>query len=322
MTKQSLLFLLVFGQGLSVAYGQQLPLFAQYPEYFGLINPASIQTNFLTDNGHNFSFGASHRINGAQLGNDISPSTQVIRSEFIWNRDKPWNCLVGGYWQHDEVGITQSDDIYFRGALLFKLGKHLEDGAISAGFNIGSNQRQIKTSLLSPMLIPDPQVPDNPSVTYTDLGIGLFFHTKLGTQSKQIYGGFSIPRILNTQDTAFAFVRYKHYYGLLGFNSLLGNNALLGLSTWARHVKNVPWQWSFNVRLQPNNYCWLGVGLITSQNTTADKTKPALTGECGVNILLYQKNILKVGYAFIFSNELIGLFGNSHEFNLAFTNKF
>ena len=59
---------------------QQLPLFSQYREYQGLINPGSVTNDYLTI-GHTKAVGLSHRRQWKDIPNGIS--TQLARFEWF-----------------------------------------------------------------------------------------------------------------------------------------------------------------------------------------------------------------------------------------------
>ncbi|MEO0732690.1 MAG: type IX secretion system membrane protein PorP/SprF, partial [Bacteroidota bacterium] len=59
---------------------QQLSLFTKYRENATILNPAALESDFLT-NGYNISFGANYRRQWAGLDN--TPETQTIRASYI-----------------------------------------------------------------------------------------------------------------------------------------------------------------------------------------------------------------------------------------------
>ena len=111
---------------------QQLPLVAQHPEYHGLINPASVNHNLMTDD-QNISIGLSTRRQWIQLG-DLSPFTNVLRGEFI---DRNNRLVIGGYINHDKAGITNNFGVYGRIAYLIPTDGDINESGISIGANIG-----------------------------------------------------------------------------------------------------------------------------------------------------------------------------------------
>jgi type IX secretion system PorP/SprF family membrane protein len=305
MTKRTCLFILAFWQGLSHATAQDLPLFAQYSEYHGLINPASVHVNFLTDNGQNLSFGFAHRLQWTGFGNDLSPSTKVVRGEFIDYKSK---ILWGGYIQDDRVGISQHLGIYGRFAYLIPIRKNILNGGFLIGFNIGTTRRQLRLNELPVAQRTDPSLLSEPSKFAFDIGFGVYYYIKWRGPSEYVYGGLSTPRLRDFGNNQWA----VHTYGLLGIHIAPNNWGLWECSTWVRHVKSLPCQWSVNARYHLTSSAlggWLGGGLITGIGDKSD-----FTTECGVRI-----KAVKIGFAYTFSrSEFQTLFGNSTEINLAF----
>ncbi len=306
MTKRTCLFIGAFWQGLIAATAQDLPLFAQYSDYHGLINPASVSIDFLTNNGQNLSFGAAYRAQWTGFGNDLSPSTQVVRGEFI-NHDR--KILLGGYAQNDCVGISQHLGFYGRFAYFIPIRKNVLDEGLSIGLNVGTTRRQLQLDKLSAVAQrTDPNLLSEPSKFAFDVGFGVYYYKKWRGPSEYVYGGLSTPRLRDFANNQWA----VHTYGLFGINIAPNNNGLWECSTWVRHVKNLSLQGSVNARYHltlPSGSVWLGGGLITR---VADKFD--FTIECGTRI-----RAMKIGFAYTFSrSELQTLFGNSMEVNLGF----
>jgi type IX secretion system PorP/SprF family membrane protein len=196
MTKRTVLHTLTaLWLSQSIAQAQQLPIFAQYAEYHGLINPASVNSNFLTEK-QDRSIGVSYRSNLMDFG-DLSPVTAVVRFESI---ERKRRIILGAYLQHDKIGITENSELHGRIAYFIKLNKNL---GLAAGLQIGGVNRQLKTSDLMLAYGTDPQIPQkDTSVTSPDLGFGLYFYQKLwGQESQYFYGGLSIPRFGNDKNT-------------------------------------------------------------------------------------------------------------------------
>lgn len=305
MTKRHLLFSLFWSYLLlPMVRGQQLPLFAQYPEYHGLINQASINTNFFTDNGRNISVGVSHRNQWSGL-----ITTNVLRGEWLANFGKYGNFIVGGYVQQDKLGITENTSGHIRIGYLLPLGKDILQSGISLGFNFGGNQRQLRIDQLVENAQRDPDVVSrDPSVSRRDLGFGLFAYRKMGGQESQyLYGGLSIPRIGSGDKDNTIGKRYAHYYGLLGYYWVLDNDCHIEFSTWARKVDSLPFNWSFNVRYQFIKQMWFGGGLVMHPNTN-------YMFEIGY-IHPFGNHLCKLGFAYTLfpKNEL----SNAYELNLA-----
>jgi type IX secretion system PorP/SprF family membrane protein len=298
---KNLLSYLLFLISLSVADAQQLPLYAQHPEYHGLINAASVNSDFLTSE-RTTSIGISHRKQWSKLAN--APSTQVVRWENIHSEE---HFLIGGYLQQDRVGITENASINGRFAYIIKTSDDIADGGISIGLNIGLAYWQLKTSLLTLAQIDDPNLPPNPSLWYPDIGLGVYWYKNLGNPSHYVYAGFSMPRTFDFQADKFIAKRYPHYYGLLGYYAPFFNDGFWEVSTWTRYVENIPLQSSFNGRIKMNEYFSLGAGIITDY-----KDKPFFMAEFGLT-----KDRLKIGIAYSWSSTS-QYFGTAYEVNVAF----
>lgn len=278
MTRQILLIYCLLGIA-TVARSQQLPLYAQHAEFHGLINPASLNIDYLTD-GRNISIGTSFRQQWVQLGN-LSPSTQILRGEYI-SPDDQSPFVFGGYIIHDKVGITNNLGFYGRAAYIIKTaGSSLEDGGISIGLNLGIASWRLHTEQVSLNQPDDPNVVSKPASWYPDLGFGAYWYINLGAKSHYLYVGLSSPRTFEFRGSDANAKRIPHYYGLLGYYVPLptSDNSFIEVSTWSRYVENVPMQSSFHFKVQPEDHFWLGIGTVTDF-----KTKPLLLFEAGVNL--------------------------------------
>ena len=78
--KKILLLSLLFCLSEWVA-AQQLPLFTQYREQIGIINPAAIQGDYFIYE-HNVSMGGSYR--RQWVGLDNAPTTQTIHGQYMY----------------------------------------------------------------------------------------------------------------------------------------------------------------------------------------------------------------------------------------------
>lgn len=289
---------------------QQLSLYAQHPEFHGTINPASLNIDYLTD-GRNISFGTSFRQQWVKLGN-LSPSTQVLRGEYIAPDDQP-PFIFGGYITRDKVGITNNLGFYGRAAYVLKTaGESLEDGGISIGLNLGVGNWRLHTERLSLNDPTDPDVLNKPTSWYPDLGFGAYWYINLGAKSHYLYVGLSSPRTFEFRGSDVDAKRIPHYYGLLGYYVPLptSDNGFIEVSTWSRYVENVPLQSSFHFKVQPQDNFWLGIGTVTDF-----KSKPMMLFEAGVN-LPSEYNTMKIGYSYTWGTFL-SHFGATHELTLA-----
>ncbi len=293
-------------------YAQQLPLVAQHPEFHGLINPASINIDYLLD-ARTVTFGASWRQQWVQLG-ELSPVTQVLRGETVLNPNDNNSWVVGGYVIRDKVGITNNLGVYGRAAYVVKTnGQNMEDGGISVGLNVGVANWQLRTDRLSLTHPDDPNLVNRPSSWYPDLGFGAYWYVNLGAPSHYLYLGLSSPRTFEFRSNDLGARRLPHYYGLLGYYVPLpsSDNGYVEISTWSRYVENVRLQTSFHCKVQPMDYFWVGAGVVTDF-----KPQPLLLVEAGLNIPT-EFRTFKLGYSYTWGNFL-SHFGATHEFNVAF----
>ena len=303
--KTFLLLCGIFG-ALTAAVAQQLPLAAQHPEYHGLINPASINHNLMTDD-QNVSIGVSVRQQWVQLG-DLSPFTNVLRGEFI---DRENRLVIGGYISHDKVGITNNFGVYGRIAYLIPTDGDINESGISIGANIGLGHWRLRTEKLSLSQPDDSKLLDRPSSWYPDLGFGAYFYQTLPNKH-YFYVGASVPRTFEFRADDRVAKRYPHYYGLAGyFMPLPWDKTFMEASTWVRYVQNIPMDYSFHLKIQPQDWFWFGAGAITDFNSPS-----TIVAEMGLNIRYGDNDAVKIGYAKTF-NIFANHFGATHEFNLA-----
>jgi len=82
MKRLILLVLGLIGMLPLASVAQQLPLFTQYRENIGIINPAAFNQDFLIYE-NNLSFGASYR--RQWVGLESGPQTQTIRGEYLFS---------------------------------------------------------------------------------------------------------------------------------------------------------------------------------------------------------------------------------------------
>ena len=138
MTKYIFLFSLFLGLRWATLSAQLLPLYSQHSEFHGLINPASLNVDFLT-NGQNLSIGiSSHQ--WWNIGS-ATPTTQVLRGEYI---DYKNHCLYGSYFIRDRAGITEHIGGYARAAYIQPLGGSVSEGGLVAGLSLGMAQGRLR----------------------------------------------------------------------------------------------------------------------------------------------------------------------------------
>lgn len=311
MTQRFLLSLVAIFCSLSAIMAQQQPLYAQDPEFHGIINPASIYTDFLNHE-RVISAGISHRSQWG-LPNKIAPNTQVARGEYI-HLGEPNTFVFGGYAQYDRVGITENFGAY--GRFAYVITNDPKAWGISVGLNLGVASWQVKTSRLSLTQIDDPNFAAEPSVRYLDGGCGIYTYKKLGEsgdRGKYFYAGLSAPRFFDVSPDRQGADPYRHVYGLAGFQFSPMNDLKVEVSTWVRQVKNIPTQASFNARIQVKDIK-LGFGAVSTLSNL--KETPFLSLELGYNFMVNDRHIMKVSGVASFGQ--VAYFGNAFEINVSY----
>lgn len=297
-----LLFLFL---GTTAIQAQQLPLFNQFRESSGYINPATISFDYF-NTGLAYSAGATYR--GQWLGNvEGAPVTMMARVEQYADEK---NILWGVNILNDVTGPTSYSAAYFRFGYVAELNEMLLSVALTGGLV----QYRVKGHELF-FLEPD----DIAHVNYTkispDVGLGVQLY-----YPDKFYFGFSIPQTLGLDLTYrnevrdFNITRVQHFFANAGFFiPLYQEGSFFEISAWGKYVQNAPFNADMNFKYQHQNGLWLGFGGSTSK---------ALRAEFGFNLFGGQyetDNLLKIGYAYDYHFSQVGpYFGASHEFNISY----
>ncbi len=308
-----LVALLLFCHALSA---QQIPLFTQYRQNLGLINPAAINGDFHTSE-QNLSFGASYRTQW--VGFDAHPVTQTIRGEYVAETGGV-GLMFGGYLVNDQTGPTGFTGAYGRIAGI--ISDDMEYGGLSIGLTAGVVQYRVNSSELFVRDPGDVLSMEDQSKIFPDVGLGVYFYKTLegGLLADDLfYSGISIPQVFGLnldfkdENGDFATQRIQHFYGLLGLYHYFDNDGYIEPSVWVKYAPNAPVSVDFNIRYQFPSNMWLGTGLSTAGTFHL---------ETGFNLgdNLGWDNTFKVGYGFDYSYNTFGpSVGSSHEINLAFS---
>ncbi|MFK7773375.1 MAG: PorP/SprF family type IX secretion system membrane protein [Saprospiraceae bacterium] len=295
---------------------QQIPLFTQYRQNVGLLNPAAINGDFHTSE-QNLSFGISYRTQW--VGFDAHPVTQTIRGEYVMETGGV-GLMVGGYLINDQTGPTGFTGAYGRIAGI--ISDDIEYSGLSIGLTAGVVQYRVNSSELFVRDPGDIVSMEDQSKIFPDVGLGVYFYRTIesGFLSDDLfYSGISVPQVfglnLNFKDENgdFTTQRIQHFYGLLGLYHYFDNDGYLEPSVWVKYAPNVPVSVDFNIRYQFPSNMWLGTGLSTAGTFHL---------ETGFNLgeNLGWDNIFKIGYGFDYSYNTFGpAAGSSHEINLAFS---
>ena len=301
-------------------YSQQLPLFTQYRENHALINPATVNSDYMLYE-YNFSMGLSVR--SQWVDQKDTPRTGVFRGEYIFKDTRGTGLLVGGHLINDRTGPTIHSGAYARIAGLISDDPYF--GALSVGLSVGLAQYQVKTSGLFVLEQGDILTEFDQSKMAPDVSVGVFYYKRLDN-GDNIYAGISSPQIIGLDLTfrgpgrngvesfgEFTTKRNRHLYALFGFYKFLDDYSFIEPSIWIKQVDNAPIHVDANLRYQMSKNFWIGFG--GSSSKTAH-------GEIGVLIgdnLGWGGNI-KIGYGYDYSFSSVGaFFGPSHEINIGFT---
>jgi type IX secretion system PorP/SprF family membrane protein len=292
-----------------ISHAQQIPLFTQYREAHGVINPASINQDFFT-NHHTKSFGASYRQQWAELKNP--PTTQILRGEYFAANQQGVALLTGGYLMNDQTGPTGFTGLY--GRIGGVITSDADYSGLSIALSAGAVQYRVKTTDLKLHDPNDIQAQQDRMQIYPDVGMGVFYYQKLSGNfdDDYIYGGLSIPQVLGLDlnfpngNGTFSTKRIQHYYANVGWYHIMGES-MFEPSAWIRYVPGVPLSVDLNARYQMGANFWLGAGTSLSGNIHLE------TG-----IKLGSESAFKVGYGFDYSTQAFGAYvGGSHEINLS-----
>jgi hypothetical protein len=168
---QTRLFIFIFLLSCSLQ-AQQLPLFTQYREYHSIINPATINSDYMTYE-HNVSAGVSWRNQWTDLGG-IGPKTGVARFESVHS---DYNMLGGMYLIHDKVGPSFLTGLMARYA--YVLSDDPRERGLSIGLNAGVVRSGIATEEIS-FTTNNPNIPNGNLFSWSrDVLLSKFWQTRL-----------------------------------------------------------------------------------------------------------------------------------------------
>ena len=296
------------------AISQQLPLFTQYRENVGFINPAALNSDFFT-NGHNLSFGVTHR--SQWVGFEGGPKTQMLRGEYLKDDGNAVSLLLGGYFSHDNTDPLSTTG--FSGRLGGVLSDNPEYGGFSVGLSFGTTQYRMNTSELAIRDNMDVDA-DNYTKWLPDVGIGVYYYQKMG-RGNYFYSGLSVPQVLGSSlmfegvEKDFSLNRVQHVYGLLGFYKMLKEDTFLEASAWAKYIPNAPFNLDFNLRYQINPTFYIGTGGSTAGNVHLEAGL-ILDWKIGL-----ENSCIRIGYGYDHAFTSYGTrnhFGDTHEINLTY----
>ncbi len=311
-------FTLILSFFISTIQAQQLPIFTQYREMHGFINPATINSDYFMYE-YNMYIGASARTQW--IGFEDGPKTQLLKGEYLFTGSNTVGLLAGGYIINDQTDPFGMTGVYGRLAGIVTDDPYY--GGFSLGLSFGAVQHRVNTIGLNPRERDDQISRSNLTQVVPDVGFGLYFYRQVDGgwfDGDNIYAGVSVPQILGLEyslkdeNGEYAVKRTQHYYALLGFYKYLGReNTFIEPSVWFRYVPGAPVNLDFNLRYQLSNNFWVGTGFSTAR--TFHLELGLLIGEN----LGWDRNF-KIGYGFDSYFTTFGpSFGASHEINFAVT---
>ena len=248
--------------------GQQLPLFTQYRENTGLINPAALEPDYLAYS-NNFTVGASYRSQWNGLSG--APRTMTIRGTYYADDYAGVTMMGGGYLMRDQTGPISFTGAYGRIAGVITSDPTL--GGVILGLTAGLVQFGINTDNIIVRDKTDDLAMTGQNQLFPDVGVGVYAYRYMSTgrsASSYVYGGVSMPQVLGldlkVQNTSsdYYLQRVRHLYGLLGMYLFFDDNSFIEPSVWVKYAPNAPVNVDVNVRYQMPGSLWVGTGGSTS----------------------------------------------------------
>ena len=308
MKKEFILFLTLFIVFSSWAYSQQVPVFTQYNAVNGILNPASIRTDFHLNQGVYQAFaGASYRMHW--VGGGIDNNTQAMSFEKI-NPNEGIAFFYGCHLTNDKNGRIGNTGFYGRiGAVI---NDDLDWGGLSFGLNLGMVQYRVNMHDPAVHHEGDPLAQPVAPVIHPDVGLGTYFYKMLGPDNDDIFHiGLSIPQLFQLdkekREDLIYLSKTPHVHVSSGY-IFTGNDdySFFELSTQCFYVASAPLHYGVNAKYQFENIFWLGLGYTSA-------TVMQLEG----GLLLGDDRLFKLGVSVdIPFNTYKPIYGNSFELNL------
>jgi type IX secretion system PorP/SprF family membrane protein len=308
----------LFGLGLVLVflssgslYAQQLSLFTQYREAATIINPAAMESDWLTY-GYNMTIGAGYRRQWANQEN--TPETQTIRFSYINPYKTGATITAGGHLINDQTGPTGYTGFY--GRIGTVISQDPQSYGISVGLSAGYVGFRINSSELVVRDEGDPLTGVDQSQSHPDLGVGIFVYG-LVNDDNMLYGGISVPQVLGFDLTyqndngEFDITRLRHYYGTAGWYWFTGSDSFLEVSSWVKYVEGAPLNADLSLRYQLPSAPYMGAGISTAGN---------FHFEAGLNIgqSFNADTNFRIGYGYDYSFSSFGpSVGGTHEIQLS-----
>lgn len=297
---------------------QHLPLFTQYREQIGIINPAAVNGDYFIYE-HNVAFGGSYRRQWTDI--KAAPTTQTLHGHYMYTDGGGFSWIAGGYLVNDQTGPTGFTGAYARLAGIITDDPYF--GGLSFGLSFGAVQYRVDVSELRLRELNDVLTADNQAKIFPDFGLGVYYYQQLDgggfLDGNHVYAGLSVPQVFGLdlefkdETGAFSTQRIQHYYGVLGMYAYLEDDSFIEPSVWIKYAPNVPLNVDFNLRYQMQSNFWIGTGLSTAGNFHME------LGYVAPDFIRDDSNF-KIGYGFDYSFSSFGPnAGSTHEINLAYT---
>lgn len=296
---------------------QQLPLFTQYRENTGLLNPAALEPDYL-GYGNNFTVGASYRSQWDGLSG--APKTMTLRATYFADDYAGVTMMGGGYLVRDQTGPLSFTGAY--GRIAGVITSDPTQGGVILGLTAGLVQFGVNSDNIVVRDKTDDLASANQNQLFPDVGVGIYAYKYISTGrtgSSYIYGGASMPQVLglnlNYKANAgdYYLQRVRHIYGLLGMYMFFDDNSFIEPSVWVKYVPNAPVNVDVNLRYQLPGSLWVGTGGSTAGSLHLEAG--VLLGEnLGLN------NSIRIGYGYDYSFRTFGPFvGGGHEINISYS---
>lgn len=295
------------------APAQQLPLFTQYQEYAGVLNPAAVPNDFISYE-KDISVGISSR--KQWVTDKDGPTTHLIRADYVLEREGV-TPVLGACLIADNAGRMGMTGMYLRAAMVFS------DDPRDYGVSVGLTAGIVRYALdLSNAHVQNPSalaVYEGRSAIFPDVGIGVSAHTKFDNDHL-LYGGLSVPQIMSldtrfrNDDQTLSLRRIRHFYGMAGYRIPQGDEiSFIEGTVWVRYVPPLGPSLDFNVRWQLQNQYgsafYLGTGFGTNGNAHLEG-----------GFLIGDAKMLRIGVgADLPFTPMSAYYGTSFEANVGYT---
>lgn len=258
------IFLILGILGNTSLISQQLPLQSDFNNLQTIINPGSLNMNYLYSE-YRLNIGVSHRNQWSGIKN--APKTNLVHADYFHDGNAV-GIISGGYIIQDKVSKIKTTGVYG------KIGGLLSDDPYYHGISLGISAGLVSYSIDTR----DAQLIDKDDVlAYSlnntlspDMGLGVAFYSRIG-QKDMIFGGLSVPQLLGldlsfkNDQNKFDVKRIQHYYAQLGYKKGLSNDeSYFELSSWLKYVKGAPLNVDFNLKYQINEIIYLVSGFNSS----------------------------------------------------------